>query len=566
MNLDFSKLQKITLRTLWLVLLLPLTMFSGPIPSRQDDAVIVSSLKGLVFVANANDVKKSGLATSGISLSAVPLLNRPALRQQLSAYLGRPLTFKVLNQITSKVSTFYTHRNHPLVNVVAPEQDVTSGVIQIVVTEFRVGEVRAQGNRWFSDHIITAPISFQHGDTVDVHKLLGELDSVNANPFRRVDLVYEPSTQPGYTNLVLNTKDRLPLSVYTGFDNSGTAVTGRSRWNMGVTWGNALWHDQQVSYAFGASSNFFSGNNTGGASFLSHSLTWSIPVRATDSLSVFGIYQKSVPNIGADFGFIGRSGQASIRYNLGLRRTKRFIQTLQFGYDFKTTNNNLAFGGTEVSRTNAEIDQFPVAYAANVTDRLGASSLTTSIVFSPGGITPNNNTDNFQPAFGQSGIAGATSRYTYWRTDLTRLTKLPKEWLHSFRIVGQTSTANLLYTEKLSSGGPDLLRGYDPNSVYGDRGFVMSNELRTPALRLNPEHGFGELQIYTFWDYGHLIAAEPLDGQGNVNGSSVGSGVRYSLRSNLNANVYYGRTLIQLPNTNSEARNDFTGIALTLAY
>jgi hemolysin activation/secretion protein len=125
----------------------------------------------------------------------------------------------------------------------------------------------------------SAPISFHHGDTVDTRKLLNELDAANSNPFRRVDLVYQPSSQPGCTDLVLNTRDRFPVTAYTGFDNSGTAATGRSRWNMGATWGNALWHDQQLSYQFSASDNFFSRN--GPVGYLSNSLAWSMPVRVT---------------------------------------------------------------------------------------------------------------------------------------------------------------------------------------------------------------------------------------------------------------------------------------------
>ena len=174
-----------------------------------------------------------------------------------------------------------------------------------------------------------------------------------------------------------------------------------------------------------------------------------MPVRNTDSLSIFGNFQKSIPNVGADFGFVGKSGQASIRYNLALHRTSHFVETLQAGYDFKTTNNNLAFGGTQVSRNSSEIDQFPLAYAANLTDKWGSSSFSTSLVFSPGGITPNNTNASFQPGLQQSGLFGASSHYFYWRSDLSRLNKLPGNAVYAFRLLGQTSSSNLLYTEKL---------------------------------------------------------------------------------------------------------------------
>ena len=300
---------------------------------------------------------------------------------------------------------------------------------------------------------------------------------------------------------------------------------------------------------------------------MSNSLNWSMPLRGSDSLSIFGNYQDSTPNVGTDFGFVGKSGQASIRYSFGLHRTSHFVQTLQFGYDFKTTNNNLDFGGTEVSKTAAEIDQFPVTYAANLTDKFGASSFTTSLVFSPSGLSPNNHSDDFQPGLAQSGIPGASARYTYWRLNFDRLNKLPKNAVYSLRLLGQTSTGNLLYTEKLTGGGPDLLRGYDPNSVAGDRGIIMSNELRSPALRPWPEHGIGAAQFFIFWDYAHLGTAQAVPGYVNsLSASSIGSGFRYYFRTNFTANINYGRALIQLPDANAGARNSFVGLALTAAY
>ena len=535
-------------------------------PSDNDNTVVIPSLKGIVFLASPKDFKKTGVSLEAISVSALPLLDQALFKNSLSPYIGQPLTLKALNEITAKVSDFYKQASHPIVDVAAPQQDVSSGTIQILVTEFRVGEVRVQGNRWFSDHVVTSAIRLQHGDTINTNAVLNDLDAANANQFRHVDLVYQPSPQSGYTDLVLNTQDRFPVTVYSGFDNTGTAATGRSRWNMGATWGNAFQRDQTLSYQFSASDNFF--NRSGPTNYLSNGLSWSMPLRnGTDSVSLFANYQVSTPNVGADFGYKGKSGQTGARYSIGLPRNRRFVETLQFGFDFKFTNNNLAFGGTQVSRTSSEIDQFPIAYAFNFTDAQGSSSLTTTLVYSPGGLTPTNSAFYFQPGVGQSGIPGAIARYVYWRNDFTRLNKLPGKYVYAFRLLGQTSSTNLLYTEKLLGGGPDILRGYDPNSVAGDRGIIMSNEVRTRAFKFMPEHNAGQAQFYAFWDYGQLMAAHAFPGVVNsLSASSVGTGVRYNLRSNFTTHVNYGRALIQLPDTNSSARNSFVNLALTLAY
>jgi hemolysin activation/secretion protein len=532
---------------------------------------IVPSLKGLVFIARPEDLVKEGVSTPGVNAADLKILDAAGFKEQMAAYLGSPLTLDGLNEITHGVVTYYRKHSHPLVDAVAPAQNVESGVVQILVTEFRVGTVRPEGNKWFSDRIVTSPITLHHGDTIDSTRLINQLDAANTNPFRRVNLVYQPASQQGYTDLVLQTQDRLPLRISTGFDNSGTPVTGRNRWEFGATWGNALWHDQQLSYQFSSSTDFFGGRNSapgepGGASFVGNSLNWSMPVRGRDSISIFGSYERSVPNLGQDFGLVGLSGQASIRYSLGLHRTGSLIHTLQVGYDFKTTNNNLDFGGTQVSRTNAEIDQLPLIYAANLTDKRGSSALTTSVNFSPGNVTGNNTNAAFQPATGQSGRELASARYVYWRSDATRLTKLPVGAVWALRVMGQTSTSNLLYTEQLAGGGPEILRGYDPNAVLGDQGVVVSNELRSPAFHKQGEGArFGQIQVLSFWDWAHLSSAHDVEGAINhISASSIGMGLRYNLRSNVTAKFDYGWQLQHLPTAGN--RDHLVNFALMTSY
>ena len=303
----------------------------------------------------------------------------------------------------------------------------------------------------------------------------------------------------------------------------------------------------------------------GGASFIGHSLIWSIPVRGRDSISISGSYERSIPNIGVDFGLVGESTELGAHYNYALRRTGSLIHTLQIGYEFKVTNNNLGFSGTTVSRNRVQIDEFPLGYAANLTDRWGTSALTTSLVFSPGNLSPDNNDGAFQPAYGQSGRNFASAHYTYWRSDFTRLTKLPTGAVWSSRLMGQTSTGNLLFTEQLAAGGQELLRGYDPNSILGDRGIIISNELRTPALFTKTEFQFGQFQFLTFWDWAHVGSVHNFEGAINhLNASSVGIGTLYSLRSNLTAKFAYGWQLQHLPTEGP--RSHLASISLIMAY
>jgi hemolysin activation/secretion protein len=271
-----------------------------------------------------------------------------------------------------------------------------------------------------------------------------------------------------------------------------------------------------------------------------------MPFSSGDSVSVFGDYIRTVPNIGPDLGLVGLAGQASIRYTHVLPRTAKFVEMLQAGYDFKTTNNDLDFGGVAISSSSLEIDQFPVTYSANLTDRWGVTSSSSSLVYSPGALTPNNTARAFQSAGFGNGLA--SNRYLYFREDLNRLTRLPHGLVWATRVVAQASNTGLLYTEQLVAGGPDLLRGYQTNSILGDNGVILSNELRTPPVHRVGGHSIGRLQFLGFWDYGSLHASKAVEGYtGSINASSVGPGVRYTFRGNITAKFDYGWQLRSLP-------------------
>ena len=233
---------------------------AASVSNPRGSALVTPALKGLVFLPDQNLLRPNGIDAEGIIATGVDMLSGSSFRDVVTPFLGKALTFDGLHQITHSVVVYYTARSHPLVNVVVPEQNVQNGVVQIVVTEFRVGSVRTKGNRWFSNSVIAAPVTLHHGDTINSTRILSDLDAVNANPFRHVNLVYEPASQPGYTDLVLQTEDRLPVRFFTGFDNSGTAATGRNRWNAGVTWGDVFGLDQQLTYQFSSSTDLYSGS------------------------------------------------------------------------------------------------------------------------------------------------------------------------------------------------------------------------------------------------------------------------------------------------------------------
>jgi hemolysin activation/secretion protein len=533
--------------------------------------VILEKLRGLRFVDSAAKLVRTGVPGAGVTVEDLPLLEDQAIRAKLASFLGTKLTFGGLNAISQTIVAWYRDHGRPFVDVTFPEQDVSAGLVQGVVSEFRVGAIRVQGNQWFSSEFLRDQIRLAPGDPIDAPHLQEDIAWLNQNPFRQVDVVAEKGAAPGTTDLVLQTQDRLPFRVYAGYDNTGTPVLGHDRWNLGFNWGNAFWLDQQFSYQFTSSDDFWHSREKlpgrpDNPSFTAHAVSYVAPLPWRDKITIFGSYEEAVPRLGPDIGVTGVSGQASIRYILSLPRGPSVAQQLSFGYDYKTSNNNLEFGGTVVSAVATEINQFPLVYDLTVTDGFGQTSVENTLVFSPGNLTGSDKDALFQA---QSASPFAKARYVYDTVRLTRTTRLPSDASWVMRVVGQTSDRDLLPSEQLGAGGYDSVRGYDERVANGSQGLLLSEELRTPAFSLAKLVAGraidDQAQLLAFWDYGSVREKQPVPGEStSVSLESVGMGMRYAITRYLDFRLDYGWQLRKLPGV--AVRGQMGHIGITLSY
>ena len=94
------------------------------------------------------------------------------------------------------------------------------------------------------------------------------------------------------------------------------------------------------------------------------------------------------------------------------------------------------------------------------------------------------------------------------------------------------------------------MRGYDERVLLGDIGWIVNNEIRTPAIplaeTLNVPGVNDQLQLLAFFDYGYLHVRNVQ--QGDLRNStlySTGVGFRYSFRHNLSVRFDYGFPLTE---------------------
>lgn len=521
-----------------------------PAARRGGGDVLLPALKGVSFVPRADQIQPGGVTGDGIDTGRVDVLDEAAFRALVAPYLGQPLSLDRLNEIVSLTVVYFREHDHPLVDVIVPKQDITNGTVQILVMEFTAGTIRAEGNQWFSDDLLLAGIRTHRGDRIRASSLLDDVNALNQNPFRRVDLVYQRGERVGESDIVLRTIDRFPLRVYTGFENTGTPTSGTGRLMAGFNWGNVFGIGHMLNYQITGSSDALPWRSKPEAEgrpdeprYLAHSGSYTAPLPWGDRVNLFGAYSRTVPTLADSLNMTGISWQVGARYTAPLPRMGDYRHELSLGADFKRTNNNLDFGGTRIYGNDIDIAQGVAEYTGRLSDGWGSTGFSLSVIASPGGVTPGNTRDAFT---GGGGRDGSRPHYYYGRLGFDRQVTLPYGFGLSARGQAQIASAPLQSSEQMGIGGASTVRGYKERAANGDSGLLLSTEVLLPDIGiaglLSGQAGIGQsLRPHIFFDTGRVANRTDVGGQArSVTLSSVGAGFRYALESYVSASFDYG--------------------------
>lgn len=445
---------------------------------RTSPAHVPPPLNAIVLLAAPGQVMPDGWPndTHAVDAARVPDLAAADVQQALHGLLGKPITAALLGKIRTTIQHRLTAIHRPFAAIAIPRQQVHDGVLQVLVIEARLGTVKVEGAEYFSPQQYRDAVPLAPGQPIDSRALSAATDAINANQYRQAAIVASPGEAVGTTDLTIRAKDRLPLSLNLGFNNDGNNSTGLYQITTDIDWGNAFWRGDDLNYQFTATPDFYR--------LREHSLSYTTTLPWGDTLSVTGGYATSNTAPQGPIGSQGRNIDVSARYTITLPPVGRFIEHAGFGYDFKSTNNDVLFGGTNVFPSTSEIDQFVAGIDAGEPDRFGTSRIGLLVFGSPGGLSALNTDAAFaaqQP--------GARAEYAYARLTLDRVTVLPFHMAWHAAVTAQLSTGNLLPSEQLTFGGVQSIRGFVEQGTTRDEGVVWQNELRAPQLAT----GLGQL-------------------------------------------------------------------------
>lgn len=497
-----------------------------------------ATIKGLVFLPAPQEVAAKGMTAAGlvrfdsrsaIDVSRLPLLQDRRFVDAMAEMLGQPLDAEAIGKLQAKINAYLQLSGQGFAFVTVPEQDASSGVVQILVIRPHLGRLTIEGAVVFPEAAYREAIRLQPGQTIDQARLKEDLDWIKrSNSFRSAVVVAQPGGRPGETDLTVRVTERRPWSFQVNANNTGTQSTRRERVGFGAIWGNAFGLGHIASYNLTANPEL--------DNYVAHSLGYTVPLANRDTLNLSATradYEAVMP---APLDSTGYSFDFSANYERPLQARGSYAHSVAAGIDFKRSNSNLLFSATPVFDNTTEILQLGLSYKGSMTDAYGRTAFNIGLKYSPGGATDDNKDDQFSTS-----RALAKANYHYETLVLDRLTYLPAGWTWGLNARLQVASNNLLGSEQLSVAGAQGVRGFEEGKLYADRGLVLRNELAPEAFKFSEQL---QGQVYGFLDAARVSNVDRVAGErSSTSVASAGLGLRLTFKDTLSAQIELGRRL-----------------------
>lgn len=221
----------------------------------------------------------------------------------LSRHRNRELGMRDLNRIADEITHFYRSQGYLTSLAYVPVQEITDATVKFSIIEGRVGEIKVEEGRYYSEETIRRKFLVEEGQILEYDKLQRNIKRINRHPGRTIKAVLMPGEEAGTTDILLELEEEEnPIRFYLDYNNRGTDLTGRDRFGFGFVHNNLLGHGDILSAKFriGKDPNIHA-----------FSLDYNFPVSRYDTrLGFHGAYSHA--DIGGQFKILEPEGRAIV--------------------------------------------------------------------------------------------------------------------------------------------------------------------------------------------------------------------------------------------------------------
>ena len=499
------------------------------------------------------------------------LLAVSRLHELTAPFIGRRKVYGDLQRAVDAVEREYRRLGYGTVSVYLPEQELTTGVIRLEVSEASISKIEITGNKLFdADNIRAALPHLKEGVVPNMRQLSENVQLSNENPAKQVEVTLGVSDEEGKVDLKINVREEDPDRINLTLDNTGTRSGGKHRVGLSYQHANMGNRDQVLTMGYttvldapqGVKVDIFS-------------LGYRVPLYSIgDSIDI--IYGNSSSNTpasviapGGTLAINGKGIVGGLRYNHIFPREGEYSSRLVMGLDYKYMNSRCSTAGvpTPIDPPGISSSCTPYTVRPVTATYSGQWQRPGELVDFNTGFTHNlfpmgsrypfpvggANEDRYSFVTGRQ----VPDRFTTLKLGGSYSRSLPDDWLARAVFTGQYASTPVPAGEQLGLTGSATVRGFLERAVAADRGYIVNLEVYSPdyAGSLGVEGTLKGL-VFLDWASGHNFAPIAGSGYSRANVASAGVGVRYNLKKDISARFDLVRVIDgqqATPGTSAEA-------------
>jgi len=386
----------------------------------------------------------------------------------LRPYIGQCLGVPQLNELLKVITDHYIDKGLVTSRAYLPQQDLSSGHLNVLVVEGRLEGLKGAENSKLSDRELAMVFPGKAGDLVNLREIEQMVDQLNRLPSNQAKMELTPGQSVGGSEVRVTNEPKKPWRAGLSRSNDGQRSTGEQQWGTSFEWDSPLGLADQLMLR-GGHDAMTDHQHTSNNAMLNYNLPWGWwNVSYTYSQSE---YRSQIPANGFNFKQTGDSQNHQLRVERVIHRDALSKTSLNTGLAYLRTNNFIEDSKLAVSSNRLSEAQFGINHGR----RVGNAFVNLDLGMQQG-IGAFDAQDDNDPGPGQ-----ANARYRKYTATASYLQPF-KLWDESFSfsslMTGQRSEDVLFSPQRMSLGGQSSIRGYKDQSLSGDSGGYWRNDLR----------------------------------------------------------------------------------------
>ena len=400
-----------------------------------------------------------------INVEGATIFSQKELEALIAPYENAQSSFERLKEASQVLTNYYRAKGFLTSRAYAPPQQIENGTATIRILEGKIGKIKVENNRYFSERTYTDSILLRKDRVFYYPDLENSLYFLNRKPDRDAKAYLIAGETPATSDLILKAEETLPVHVYYEFNNRGTKLTHRARHAIHFDDNNVSGNGDLL-----AASVVMAEEGAFGGGFFSYDL----PIESTGT--TIGLDASQIDTM-----LIGHLKSAEVKgKSIGVTPsiTQNFYKSPTAWID--------GYLGLEIKDSKTTVDDLKISF-----DRTRAFILGPHMTFQDAGgrvflssdvhwglpdfLGSSDELDTYASRVNSGGD------FLYYTLFASRIQKLPWDSFLMLRGNGQWTRDTLTSLEEYRAGGAYSVRGYPESDSNGDYGYDWSVELNIPV-------------------------------------------------------------------------------------